>query len=459
MSNRFHLLSLAVGVALGLSAGSGAAAAANVAKPSCSLRSVRQVDTIDRVVTILEVSGVLKSPEGEKTEQSKMSVAATMAYDERTLELSQRSSGRLRSVRHYDRAEAKIDVAEGKLSPTLRGDRRLMAVEIDDGKVTLFSPQGRLTRDELDLVDLPANSLLVDRFLPSGPVAQGDTWKHPDDLVLATFGLDRLAKQTLASTVTKIDPDAALVELSGRVEGAVDGVTTQIEVKGKYRFDRRARRIDWFGLLAHEIRGVGHVGPGIEVVARLRMQIAPRDGSKELSERALEGLPLEPTPQLTQLVYGPERGGWRFEHDRRWFSTGSDEQLAFLRLIERGDFIAQCNVAVLDRVEPGNQATLEQFQADIQKALGDRFGEFVEAGQKANDQNYRVLRVVARGMVSELPIEWHYYLVADEHGRQITFTFTVEGPLAKRLGQMDRQMVASLRFDPPSVAAAEKTTR
>jgi len=249
------------------------------------------------------------------------------------------------------------------------------------------------------------------------------------------------------------------VELSGRIDGATGGVTTRIEVKGKYRFDRKTQRIDWFGLLVNEDRDVGHVGPGFDVVARLRMQITPRSASERLSDEALRGLPRAPSDALTQLVFGPRRGGWRFQHDRRWFSTGNDDQLAFLRLIERGDFIAQCNVAVLKPVEPGKQATLKQFQHDIKQALGDDFGEFVSAGQRANEQNYRVLRVVARGTVSGLPIEWHYYLVADEHGRQITFTFTVEGPLAQRLGDLDQQMVASLRFDQPDVAANEKATR
>jgi hypothetical protein len=247
--------------------------------------------------------------------------------------------------------------------------------------------------------------------------------------------------------------------MSGRIEGAISGVTTRIDVKGKYRFNRKTQRIDWFGLLVREDRDVGHVGPGVDAVARLRMQIEPRNRSEQLSAEALKNLPLRPSDKLTELVYVPQRGGWRFLHDRRWFSTGKDRQLGFLRFIEQGDFVAQCNVAAIEQVEPGKQATLEQFQQDIKQALGDDFGGFVSAGQKANERDYRVLRVVARGTVSGLPIEWHYYLVADKHGRQITFAFTVEGPLAKRLGELDRQIVASLRFDPPKIAAGDKKTR
>jgi len=449
---------LALGISTCLSADSAPAAATGNSGRAYSFESARRPGTIDRVVSVLEVSGVLKSPGKDKVEQSKMGVNATLVYDERTLDVPETPTGPLRSVRHYDRTDATIDLAKGKLTPKLRDECRLIAVQVDDAKVTLFSPRARLTRDELDLIDLPASSLLLDCFLPQRPVAQGDNWTHDDDLVLAPFGLDRLAKQTLTSTLVKIDPDAAVMELSGRIDGAAGGVVTKIEVKGKYRFNRKTRRIDWFGLLVGEDRGVGHVGPGFKIAARLRTQIVPKDSSEPLSDKALAGLATRPTDELTQLVYAPEGGGWRFQHDRRWVETGRDRQLAFLRLIERGDFIAQCNVAAAS-VRPGKQATLEQFQDDIKQALGDDFREFVSASQKANEQNYRVLSVVARGTVSALPIEWHYYLVADEHGRQITFTFTVEGPLAERLGEMDRQMVASLRFDPPKVAAGEKTTR
>ncbi len=460
MSSSVRLLPVAVSIFVFLSAGSESAAAkpSKASGPSYSLRSARRADAVDRVATVLEVTGVLQSPHKGKIERSKMNVEARVVYDERTLEVPDGPGGPLRSVRHYDEAEAAIKLAKRKLTPELRPKRRLMAVEIDQAKITLFSPRGRLTRDELDLVDLPANSLLLDRFLPGQPVAQGDAWEHDDDLILATLGLERLTKNTVRSTLEEVNAKWATISMSGRVEGATGGVTSRTEVKGKYRFNRKTRRIDWFGLLVHEDRDVGHIAPGLEVVARLRMQIAPASekSTERLSGAAFDDLPLRPSGELTQLVYEPRDGGWRFEHDRRWFLTGDDRRLAFFRFVDRGDFIAQCNVAAVGPVKPGKQATLEQFQKDIQTALGEGFGEFVSAGQKANDQDYRVLRVVVRGTSSGLPIEWHYYLVADEHGRQVAFTFTVEGPLAERLGDLDRQIVASLRFDKPEVALSSR---
>ncbi len=56
------------------------------------------------------------------------------------------------------------------------------------------------------------------------------------------------------------------------------------------------------------------------------------------------------------------------------------------------------------------------------------------------------------GQSSELPIRWIYYLIADEHGRQVTLTFTVEKTHVERLANADRAVVETLRFIEAEVA-------
>jgi hypothetical protein len=328
----------------------------------------------------------------------------------------------------------------------------LIGVDVDGSKATLYSPEGPLSRDELDLVDLLGNSLLVDGFLPERPVARGESWTHRDSLVAALLGLDELKANDVRSTLGEVNDSSALIDMVGRVEGAVDGVTTRIEVKAKYRFNRKTRRIDWFGLLVHEDRDVGHVAQGLDVVARLKMQIEPRDRSERLADTAIEGVEPKPTDVATQLTCESAEGDWQFAHDRRWYLVTSEHDLTVLRMVDRGELVAQCNVAPLHRVEPGKQATLEQFQSDVKEALGKQFGQFVKASQRASEKNYRVLHVVAEGLVSELPIQWHYYLIANEQGEQVVFTFTVEKSLAERLGQSDQNLVGSFTFLDESVA-------
>jgi len=422
------------------------AAGSRKTQQTYSFRSSRTAGSIDHVAAVLEVGGEAKFTNEDKIKRPEMSVLATLAYDERTLELPTTATGCLRSLRVYDRADAVIKVADNGVKPALREDRRVIGVKIDGAKTTLFSPQGSLIRDELDLIELPGNSLLLDGLLPERPVARGESWTHRNSLVAAMLGLDEVKTNDVRSTLGEVNDSSALMEMAGRVEGAVDGVTTRIEIKAKYRFDRNTRRIDWFGLLVHEDRDIGHVAQGLDVVARLKMQIEPRDQCERLADAAIEGLDLEPTDVATQLTCEPGEGGWRFSHDRRWYLIASDRDLTVLRMIDRGELVAQCNVGLLPRVEPGNQATLEQFQHDVKGALGKGFGQFLKASQQANDKDYRVLHVVAEGLVAELPIQWHYYLVADERGQQVVFAFAVETALAERLGQSDAEMIGSFTF-------------
>jgi hypothetical protein len=444
------VLQAAVVTALILTASSLPAAEA---RKTCVLRSRRAPGSIDRVVAVLEVGGDLKFVDKDEVKRAKMSVASTVTYEEKTLALPTDNKDPWRSIRHYGKADAVIKVDRGGAKRALRADRRMIGVQIDGRSVTLFSPNGTLSREELDLIDTQGNSMLLDRLLPGGPVAQGDTWKHSKPLIAAILGLDEVGRSTVKSELSELSDTSAKIEMTGRVEGAVCGVSTRIALRAKYRFNRKTGRINWFGLLVKEDRDIGHVARGLDVVARLRMQIEPIKQSEKLSKAALAGMALEPNAKTTQLAYRSADGGWQFTHGRSWYVTDDEHDLAVLRLIDRGELVAQCNVAPLPKVKPGRQTTLAKFQEDIREALGDHFGEFVEAARRTGESNYRVLRVVVRGLVSDLPIQWNYYLIADEHGHQVAFTFTVEASLVERLGRADRELVDTLRFRAPEVAA------
>ena len=421
-----------------------------------SFRSSRSLGALDHVVVLLEVGGDLTVSENNEVKGRKMSVVGNFSYDEKILHVPADPAGPLRSIRHYEKAEAVIKVDDGGFKPVLDDRRRLIGVKINKSQGVLFSPTGPLTQEELDLIDVLANSLLLDRLLPERPVAVGEHWRLSKELVTVLLGVDALNKSEVDCKLTEVTARAARFEISGQAEGATKGISSEIELKAKFRFDRRTRRIDWVGLLVKEHRDIGHVMQGLDGVARLQIRITPKAASAALAETALEDVVLEPTEALTRLVFRPPGGGWQFTHDRRWNINAAEHDLAIFRFIDRGEFVAQCNVSTLAKVKPGKQQTLETFQRDIQETLGKRFGEFVEAGQWADKNNYRVLRVVVRGLVSELPIHWHYYLVADEHGHQVALAFTVEGKLVERLGEADKELVSTLRFVDPEVTLSKR---
>jgi len=419
------------------------------------LRPQRSPGSVDRVVAALEVAGENKVVQENKLQRFKMSVLANVTYDERVLEFSPGSDGPMRSIRHYDKAAVQLRLEEDEVQPALRDGRRLVAVQINGPSVILFSPQGPLTRDELDLLEMHGTSvsLLGYRLLPDEPVAIGDSWKHSAELMAALLDLDAVSQTDVASVLREASDGMAEIEMSGRVEGAVGGVSTQIELKAKYHFDLSAGRLTWFGMVARENRSVGHVGPGLEALSRLQMKFTPLEESTVLSDSALSGLTLRPSPELTRLSYESPEGGWRFVHDRKWFITQDEDRLAVLRLIDRGEFVAQCKIHTLPDAAPEEQVTLAEFQDDIRHGLGEHFKQFVQASQRSNALDYRVYRAVAAGEVEQLPIHWIYYLVANEHGRQVVFAFTVEGKLLEQFGEADQELLGALKLDAPKVAA------
>lgn len=415
-------------------------------QPVYQFRSGRGVGDTDRVVGLLEAGGEVKEAGDDRPRHLKMSVTFNFAYDERTVHLPDAADGAVRSIRRYEQADAVIKIEEDGFKPVLRPERRLIGAEAAGRTVTLFSPDGPLAREELDLIDIFANSLLLDRLLPEGEVAVGQSWKLPVDLVVALLGLDTAAESDVEASLTEVTETVARFQLAGRVQGAVGGVSSTIELKGKFRYSLPARRIDWLGLLVKEDRGISPAKRGVDAVARLQMTVVPVEMPPALSDAALEGKSLRPTEELLQIIQFGGQRDWSVLHDRSWYPTGEQADLVVLRKVVRGELIAQCNISPLPERRDATSVTLEQFQADVQQALGKSFGQFVVAGQYAGSSGDRVFRVVVHGTVEDLPIEWRYYLVTREDGRRVGLAFTLEQKYADELADEDKRMVDLLRF-------------
>jgi hypothetical protein len=424
------------------------ATAAEAGKSPISLHAERKPGQTDRVEVRLEVSGDTKFTEDGKPKREKTTVLCDLDYVEKTLEAPTEAGALWRAVRDYQKVSADVKVGDGQVKPTLSPEHRLIAVEVAPPKSLLFSPSGCLTRDELDAIDIQANSLLIDRLLPDKPVSVGDRWSHSGDLLAAMLGLDEVAKTTVESTLKEVTDTVVRFDFAGRIEGAVYGVSTVVELKGRYRFDLRTKRIDWIGMLVKEVREDSHVEVGVDVVSRLAVKITPTQVPASLTDEALAKLTLKPTPELIHLVYDASVGGWQCQYDRRWYIHHQRPTLdaIVLRLVDRGMLSGQCNLSSLPKRDPSKLVSLEEFQKDVERALGKSFGEFIEAGQSANQADCRVYRVVAHGTSSDIPMRWIYYLISDPQGRQVALTFTVEQKLVDRFADADKPLVQSLRF-------------
>jgi hypothetical protein len=169
----------------------------------------------------------------------------------------------------------------------------------------------------------------------------------------------------------------------------------------------------------------------------------------------LAGLVLVADGTVAPLAF-ESPNSFRFLYEPRWQITATKADSVVMRLVDRGELIAQCNVSVLPKLSIEQPLTLEMFQKEVQQSLGKHFGQFERAAERETDSGLRLLHVVAIGAVSELPITWHYYLLINQAGQRAAISFTMENALADRFGEADRLVLDGFRFADQKQASAAR---
>ncbi len=421
-----------------------------------SLRSVRSPGTVDRVERSVAVSGSLQVPQAESKASQKLGVDGQFEYHDKLLGSAEGESGHLLAARYYDRAEAQITIEKDSFRSVLPPEDRLVGVQVSLPEVVLFSPSSPLTREQLDLIDVAGDTVLLDLLLPEEPVVPGESWTHSNELLAALLRLDVVVANDVQSMLKEVVDGIARIEIAGQVEGAVQGSTTKIELKGRYHFDLKRQRITWIGLLIKEDRGAGPVTPGLDVVARVVATITPDTPCSQLADEVLASQPIEPSDETLRLVFRPEDRSWELAYDRRWFVTAQDKHMLVLRLLDRGVFLGQCKVAA---GTGGEKLSLEGFQQDIREALGDRFGQFVRAAERELEPRGRMLEVWVHGSVAEVPVRWMYYAVESGQGPRVILAFVSEEQLSERFEKAQRALIAGLRLATTEVASRASSSQ
>ena len=401
--------------------------------------------TRDVHVTI-EVTGDLElNADGKQVARLPMRVRGSSRYDERTLR--PRSGDRSkRDIRFYHDAKASIAIAESRLEIGLSDDRKLIVADAASTKLTLFSPLGPLTRDELELIQTQGSSSLLDRLAPLAPVALNAEWTHEAKDLASLLGLDAIHQTDVKSTLRQVESDVAIIDMSGQVSGAIDGVASDMTLKAKYNINLQSHRVTWLAMSIREDRAIGHATPGFEVTARIRVEVNEKPTSSEPGVSLPNELPLDLNSGSTQLRLDSTLGGFRLLHAREWQMMVDRHDVTILRMIHQGELIAQCNISSLPDLAPGKRVQLPEFQADIEKALGKNFGQFIEASQQKSDGGHRVLRAVVSGLASELPIQWIYYHLSDDAGRQTALVFTLDAKVVEKFAVADESIVRTFEF-------------
>lgn len=409
--------------------------------------------SVQDVEVRLEVGGNLKILERGKTVPLKMSTLADLAYEEKPV--ARPTVGERRSVRHYSRAEAAIRVEQSGSVPKLSAERRLIAVDAPAaGKPVLFSPSGPLTRDELDLLDVPFNSLLAADLLPPNPVRIGETWQLEPKRWAALVGLDAAATAEIPLVLMTVDGDTAVIEGEGQLTGAIGGISTDMGIKFRGTLDLGRKQFTNIVAAIQENRSVGHVGPGLDIVARVKLNFTPKTSTDRLTDKQLAAVPLDPNPAVLMLVQKfPDHS--QFLHGRDWYLLNGEDRAVVLRWMKNGELKGQCNVHAMSPAKVGFRPTAENFTTSIKKGLGEQLLALPQVGEAEGRDGIHIHHAVAVGKAAELPIQWNYFLLSDTLGRQMVFTFTLERQHVEEFARLDWETVSTASFVPDEKLASE----
>jgi uncharacterized membrane protein len=349
--------------------------------------------------------------------------------------------------RYYHEAASTSKLNRSSQSTTLRDSVRQTIVRRESLPEMIYSPDDYFQRDELELLRLPVTSVSLEQLLPPDRVQVNSQYSLSREAMASVLNLSSVEVCEVSAKIVSITQQEARIQLGGKLDGSVDGVPTTIRVTGKLTFDRQAGACTWLAIGLHETRDIGVGEPGFDISATLKMVRQPLDAPVALDSPATPVDVTAPIPAdrlYVELV--SEQVGLTAMMDRRWRMISDVPGNAMMRMIDTDRSIAQCDLRPLATLAPGTQWTLEAFQLDVRKTLGEQLTNLLEAEESVSPAGLRVLRVVAQGSVQGIPIQWVMQHFSDDSGRRLLAVFTLEGHQAATFAGADAQLAATLRF-------------
>ena len=423
--------------------------------PSDSTPPPVAADNVDWVDVRISAEGQIPTQSGGPSASIKMD--GHLAYEEQVLQAGNGRATAIQGLRAYRTAAAQFQVGDKTFQVQLRPEVMRLAFYMAEGQFTIFSPDRPLTRDEVDLLDVIANSILLDQLLPSQPVRLGFTWEIPDDALPGLLGLESITENTLQGRVTQITEEYAEAEVSGKVQGRVMGATSQMQVAMRFRWSLMDRRVTALALALRDSRTAGYVDSPFQGTVRLQLTRQRRPEPQLLTPGQIPTLTFPPPEEQTRLVYRSDAGGFQVLHDRRWYVVTDTPDMVVFRLVDQRGLLGQCNLARSDSQGPV-QLTLAAFQNNVRQTLGSNFGQFLGADEMESPTGHRLLRIHALGRTEGLNIHWIYYLLGSPRDGYYAAVFTVDDTSWPLFDEADRKFIDGFHFLEPTPATASGTS-
>jgi hypothetical protein len=414
---------------------------------TAALSETIRVGDCQRIQLDMKLTGEMRLNQSGKIVPIKLEATAEHDYSERIL--SADSAGLPnKSARRYDKARAIIATNRDSSERTLRDQRRLVVAQRFKDQLLVYAPTGPLTREEQELTSEHFDSLPLTGILPGKEVAIGDSWKIGNAVAQALCGFEGLTEQNLVGRLEEIKDGTARFNISGAATGIDVGALVKLTIDGTARFDLNARRLIALEWKQQDDRAQGPVSPAAVTQTTITLSRAVIDLPSTLSDVALVAVPegFEAPPGMSSLEWKDPKGRFAFVHAREWQTSSQTDEHLVLRLMERGDFVAQATITPWTSAEKGKHQSPEEFQAAMDATPGWQSEKVLQSGEVPSDGGRWIYRISALGQLDSVNVLQNFYLVAGPDGEQVVIMFTMTPKQAERLGTRDLALAASMEF-------------
>ena len=354
-----------------------------------------------------------------------------------------------KSARYYEKAVCAAEIGDEKMQRVLRDDRKLFVAQRLADHLFCYSPVGPLTRSELEVASEHFDTLHLTGLLPGKEVAIEDSWKVSNATAMALCLFEGLISHDLTGKLKEVKDGNAVIAIEGKASGIEVGASVTLEVSATLRFDILSSRIVSLEWRQKDVRDQGPASPAseIESTTKLTRKVLV-DEPKELSKAAIAGVPAEDEPQdlLKLLAHKDAKDRYTFLYARDWHIVGQTENHVVVRLIDRGDFIAQATITAWKKMEPGKHTEAAEFKKLVSDSPGWEMEEIAEAGEVPTDEGRWLYRVTAKGDLDGTKVVQNFILLAGKDGDQVVVTFTMKPANASKIGTRDVALVNAIEF-------------
>src|SRR5262249_33998044 len=129
-----------------------------------------------------------------------------------------------------------------------------------------------------------------------------------------------------------------------------------------------------------------------------------------------------------------------------WQIRSQTDNLGVLRLLDRGELVAQLNVTPWESAKAGEHIRPEELRRHVEQTKDFTVDEFLQTGEVPSQGKNWVYRMSVVGQARGIRTMQNYFAIASPTGEQVILTFTTEVAQASKLGERDLEIVGTLGF-------------